>query len=128
MNKRQIGAAGETAALSVYEKNGFNLIQRNWFYKHYGELDLILINKSQRSSFSDNKLIICEVKLRDAFGINTVPSIAVDYKKQIKIRRLTELFLMQNPVYNNCHIQFDVAEVFADDGDIVGINIIENAF
>lgn len=132
MNKRETGAAGEAAALSVYIDKGYELIRRNWHYKRYGELDLVLYKEISKELYTgtqfESHIIICEVKLRDINSIIKAPSAAVNTCKQNKIRQLTELFLYKNPQYKNCYVRFDVAEVYSQNGIIADINIIENAF
>lgn len=111
MNKRQIGAFYEEAACEYLEKQGVDILQKNYRCR-MGEIDII--------GKQGNCVIFFEVKYRksDAVG-NTLA--AVDYKKQVTISRCAAVYCMQHP------------EVQEMRYDVIGINDtkiewIRNAF
>ena len=77
MQRRALGADGETVAARWYERNGYELVERNWRCRD-GELDIIATRRGQ--------LVVCEVKTRTStrFGGGAA---AVDWRKQRTIRR-----------------------------------------
>jgi Holliday junction resolvase-like predicted endonuclease len=81
------GRAGEDAALRVYVRRGFRLLDRNWRCRA-GELDLVVVR--------DGLLVFCEVKTRtgDAFGGGYE---AVTRSKLRKLRQLAECTSRRTP-------------------------------
>ncbi len=128
INKRKVGAAGETAALSVYLERGYTFLARNWHYRRLGELDLILFRYLDVNGLKEPFLVVCEVKCRNASTCVAAPGAAVTKQKQNKIRRLTSILIQQNRRYQNVNVRFDVAEVYVHMGEIIEVEIIENAF
>ncbi|MDP5044647.1 MAG: YraN family protein [Leeuwenhoekiella sp.] len=61
MNHNELGKWGEQFAAEYLEKNGFEILERNWFFAK-AEIDII--------ATKNNELIIIEVKTRnsDFFG------------------------------------------------------------
>lgn len=106
------GQRGEDLSAAFLKKNGYKILCRNYRNK-IGEIDIIAEKK--------NCIIFVEVKARSSamFGL---PSEAVDDKKQAKIRRVAEVFMLDKK-YQNKEVCFDVIEVLDDE-----INHIENAF
>lgn len=88
--------------------------------KKLGEIDLVC---SQRK-----RLIMVEVKTRrDENFMSTVE--AVDFRKQNFLRRMTEIFIMNNSQYADYDLQIDVAAVLLDpfDNSVRSVKLIENA-
>lgn len=111
------GVAGQDAAELVYVRRGYHVVARNWRCKR-GELDLILAR--------GELLVVCEVKTRrsDRFGGGHV---AVDARKQHKLRAVTEIFLSQTgrlPV----SLRFDVASVAMRRDGSACVELFEDAF
>ncbi len=94
------GRAGEDAALSVYERKGFDLVARNWRCS-IGEIDLII----ERGDL----LVFCEVKTRSGGGFGGGYE-AVAWAKQRKLRQLAEAFLISSRSQHDT-LRFDVASV-----------------
>jgi putative endonuclease len=94
------GRAGEDAALSVYERRGFDLVVRNWRCS-IGELDLVV----ERGDL----LVFCEVKTRSGAGFGGGYE-AVAWAKQRKLRQLAEAFLIASRSRHGT-LRFDVASV-----------------
>jgi putative endonuclease len=110
------GRAGESAALRVYERRGFRLLERNWRCA-LGELDLVLER--------DGLLVFSEVKSRSgaAFGGGYE---AVTWSKRRKLRQLAEVFLASRPP-TAARIRFDVASVWLGNGR-ADVEVFEDAF
>lgn len=111
--RRAVGTAGEEAVASWYERQGYEVVARNWTCRE-GELDLIVRN--------GRMYVFCEVKTRasDAFG---APAEAVNRDKQMRLRRLAARWLQDDAPLRPREIRFDVAAVL--DGDI---EVLEGAF
>lgn len=116
--KKTLGNTGEEAAAEYLKKNGYKIIGRNYRNK-IGEIDIICENKEY--------LIFVEVKTRssDKFG---TPASAVDKRKQNKIIKVTQYYLMEHETDKS--IRFDVIEVYAEPGSgkINKIEHIKDAF
>lgn len=121
LNKRHLGSFGEDLGARVYGENGFRLVTRNWRYGKMGEIDLIL------ESPADSLLVFCEVKLRTDPSFAPV-SRAVDARKQQKIRKLAQCYLMLHLRFQEHSVRFDVCEVFPGGGGNYTVNIIPDAF
>ncbi len=121
-DNKTIGNIGEQIALKYLENCGYQIIETNFRYKKYGELDII----------AKEKEFYCfiEVKTRTSttFGL---PSESVSLKKQEKIRTIAQIFLNQRKIYN-INIRFDVIEIIVDmrHESIIAkyTNLIRNAF
>ena len=84
-------------------------------YQNYiGEIDIIAKQK--------DTYIVIEVKKRETLTFGR-PSEAVDFYKQQKIRKTAELYLLQNNLYDNVSVRFDVIEIVGNE-----LNHIENCF
>ena len=120
MNNREIGVLGEQIACEYLSKNSYNIIEKNYRFKKYGEIDVI----------ADNDGCVCfiEIKSRTStlFGL---PCEAVTLKKQQKIKSLAQIFIKQHNLYAST-FRFDVVEVFLTRNtfSLKEINLIKNAF
>lgn len=126
LNKREIGAAGETAALNIYLKHGYCLLAKNWHYKRFGEIDLILLGSDKSCPESPDFIVFCEVKLRTENNVQT-PAEAVGIIKQNRIRKLAEIFIQENAQYENYTVRFDIAEIYNDKSKFK-VRILTDAF
>jgi len=108
-----IGRSGENEAAKFLEKNGYNIIKKN-YHAANGEIDIIA-KKGRHLSF-------VEVKTRKdiSFGY---PSDAVTFRKQQKIINTAKAFLTYYDEYDE--VSFDVCEVYLKERRV---NYIENAF
>lgn len=117
MNRR-IGLIGEELAANYIKNRGYDVLERNYRTK-LGELDIIAINQ--------NVIIFIEVKTRTS-SVYGMPSEAVNYKKQRRIRKLSQQYILYKNLDKSCfNYRFDIIEV-----KLVGkkykIVHIENAF
>lgn len=111
MGRIDLGKKGEELAVEYLTQRGYKILERN-FRTPIGEIDIIAKYK--------NFIVIIEVKRRisDNFG---EPCLAVDFKKQEKLRRLALYYLKK--VGEEYPIRFDVIAIKDKD-----IEHIENAF
>lgn len=120
--KQDLGAWGESLAAKVYEKDGYKILDKNFFNrfgKQLGEIDLI--------AFKPGLIVFVEVKTRtnEKFG---TPAEAVDRQKRRKLIQACKYFQSINPQFANFSFRIDVAEVKTSlDRDDKYVNIIENA-
>lgn len=94
-----LGRWGEELVASLYETDGYEVLDRNWKVKG-GELDLVLGRQ--------NEIVFCEVKTRlsDRFGSALE---AVGPRKQQLVRRTALSWLDQHD--RGGRLRFDVASV-----------------
>lgn len=106
------GDVGEISAVDFLKKKGYRILICNYKTK-FGEIDIIAQDK--------HVIVFVEVKRRSTLAYGR-PIEAVDFKKQQKIRKVAEFYLMikKNP-YADC--RFDVIEILGSE-----INHHVNAF
>ncbi len=77
------------------------MVERNWRCE-LGEIDLVVAQ--------DGLLVVVEVKARatDRFGS---PALAVDERKQRRLRRLAAQWLVEHPEHRRNDVRFDVVAV-----------------
>ncbi len=113
MNNRRKGSCYEDMAASFFEKQGSEILERNYRRKT-GEIDLIIDDHGV--------LVFTEVKFRrnDRKGY---PSEAVTAPKQARIYRTAEWYLNEHPEYSHKPCRFDVISILDEK-----ITHIPNAF
>lgn len=120
MNDKQVkGKLGEDAVCEVLIKRGHTIVARN-YHKRTGEIDII--------SRVDDYIVFTEVKARK-LGSMVSGLEAVNYKKQVKIVKTSDIYLTENPC--KLWVRYDVAEVWLTRDavpKIVRIDICEGAF
>ena len=97
MNNKDTGFLGENITAQYLTQNGFEILHRNWRYKHL-EIDII--------AFKDGILHIIEVKTRtdNQFGF---PEQAITAKKMQFLKNAAVHYQYEYPQWK--YIQFDVA-------------------
>jgi len=114
---RALGDYWENVAFDFLKKKRLININRNYNCK-LGEIDLIMTDK--------DTLVFIEVKYRkNSDWVSAAES--VTKKKQQKIIRTAQLFLLQNKKYDNWNCRFDVVSIQGDKQN-PEIDWIENAF
>ncbi|SEQ04905.1 putative endonuclease [Solimonas aquatica] len=98
------GAEAESAALRYLQAQGLKLIARNARYP-LGELDLVMSH--------NQVLVIVEVRSRRSLGFASALE-SVDSRKQARILRAAQLFIVEHPHYASWPLRFDVFAI--DDG------------
>jgi len=116
MNKTKIGRQGETLAAEYLQKNGYEILQRNYYAGH-AEIDIIAKN--------DATLVFVEVKTcRSAsFG---APETWVDDRKVKLLGDAADVFLQDYPD-EGLDCRFDIIAVYLQGND-AKINHIQDAF
>ncbi|HOQ01764.1 MAG TPA: YraN family protein [Acetivibrio clariflavus] len=121
-NKRMVGTEGEKIAVEFLKKQNYSILNLNFRYKKLGEIDII--------ARENNYLCFIEVKTRSNLDYG-FPRESVDYRKQVNIKKLAQIFISKNQLYNE-YIRFDVVEVYIkkENGALIAekINLIKNAF
>lgn len=110
-NKKE-GAVGEILAVNFLKKSKYKILQTNYTNK-LGEIDIIAKDKKV--------LVFVEVKRRTTLAYGR-PAEAVDLRKQNKVRKIAELFLIENDL-QSVDCRFDVIEILDEE-----VFHIENAF
>ncbi len=115
MKNKHTGDKGETIAANFLQKKGFNLLERNWRYKHL-EIDII--------ASLNLKLHFVEVKTRtnSKFGL---PEESVSQTKMNRLKIAAEAYLLQYPEWEK--IQFDVIAIMIEK-DKETIFLIDDVF
>lgn len=110
MNKRSLGSVWENIALDYYQKNWYNLLERNYTIRWW-ELDLIMENKEN--------LVFVEVKV-----IENIDDLCwyITKNKLNFIKKTIKYFLLDNPTNKEYRVDF----VFVKDGKI--FEVYENQF
>lgn len=114
MNKTQIGNKAELEACNYLTQQELQIIQKNFKALPYGEIDIIALD--------NDVLVFIEVKYRksDSFGFAQE---MVTPSKQSKIINTANIFLQQNPLYENKECRFDVIAI-----NNSNIDWLKNAF
>ena len=115
-NHRIQGKAGEDLAAAFLQRNGLNILERNYRFER-GEIDLI--------AEEGDELVFIEVKMRRStmFG---VPEDAVTEKKQEQVHTVAEGYLFEHDI-DNRPCRFDVVAIEFKNGT-AEIRHIRNAF
>jgi putative endonuclease len=90
------------------------IINQNFKALPYGEIDIIALD--------ENVLIFVEVKYRSKTKFAKAEEM-LTYSKQQKLINVANIFLQQNPNYENYECRFDLIAINEDN-----INWIKNAF
>ena len=117
LNKREFGEQLENFAQATLKKSGCKIVETNYLCK-LGEIDIII--KDQ------NTLAFVEVRYRKNANFGGALE-SVDYKKQQKIIKAAQLYLIQKKQSNAIACRFDV---FAIEGPLNRLDYqwIKNAF
>jgi len=112
-----LGFKGEAMALKKIKSLGYKILVQNFRCK-LGEIDIIA--KDQ------DTLVFIEVRSKSSekYGL---PYETVNTKKQKKIRRVAEFYLMKNNLYH-LYCRFDVIGIVWQHGDELQMEIIKDAF
>lgn len=115
MMSRSRGSEYEQFAETFLKNQGMQFICKN-FLALKGEIDLIFVDRQT--------LVFVEVKYRNHSRYGFAAEM-VSFKKQQLIIRTAEIFLKQNPVYQNLPCRFDVIAI---NGNNDNLDWIKNAF
>lgn len=107
----------EAQALRYLKAQGLKLIRRNYRCTA-GEIDLIMLD--------ERTLIFVEVRFRGTEGFGTAVE-TVDRRKQQKILRAAQHYLLCNKIYDSHQCRFDVIGI-TKKNDAVEFSWLPNAF
>ena len=116
MKTQTSGKLGEDAACHYLKKNHYQILERN-YRKRFGEIDIV--------AKKDNRIAFVEVKARSASDYG-IPCEAVTYSKQQKIIKTAQAYVLEQNL--DAEFAFDIIEVRLENGTILAINHIEDAF
>ena len=93
LETKQLGNQGEEMAVKYLKNKGYKILDRNFRYKGYGELDII----AKRGE----DIVFVEVKTR--LGANNDspynPEDNITYFKQKQLIKLAKIYLAKNPAF-----------------------------
>ena len=116
MNKRKKGKEYEDIAADHLKKCGYTILERNFTFSRYGEIDIIARGR-------DRTIVFAEIKYRSGNRSGS-PLEAVDIKKQRQISKVALYYLMRRGYGADAPCRFDVIGI---DGE-GHIDHVENAF
>lgn len=111
------GLQFEKLALDYLRKQGLKDQCRN-YHCRFGEIDLILLDRQT--------LVFAEVRFRrsEEFGLAAE---TVDWRKQQKLIKCAQCYLLQHSLYDKCDTRFDILSVSTAQGT-TSIRWLKNAF
>lgn len=112
MNKKLLGEMAEDLAVQFLQKNGYQIIDRNWRLKNFGEIDII-VKKRKIFNFVEVKSLF----FQDEF----LPEQHFTKNKFLKIKRMAEFYTNQNNI-NEWFISLIAVNFYPE----VKINYYEN--
>ena len=118
MDTRELGNLGEKLACEYLVEKGFNILGKNYTVPTcrqgiiWGEIDIIAKKKFKLFSKNDKIIHFVEVKtILSSLKGGFYPEDRVNYKKQKKLRQLSEIWLKNNRLKENHPYQIDVVGV-----------------
>ena len=116
MSNKEIGNFGENTAAQHLSELGYEILYRNWRYKHL-EIDII--------ASKDNLLHIIEVKKRTSIEFG-YPEQFINKQKMQFLKNAAAHFQYQNPGWK--YLQFDVISIFLNDQQIWELAFFEDVY
>lgn len=112
------GSQTESSAEALLCHNGLRLVTRNYQCRN-GEIDLIMLDR--------HYLVFVEVRLRSHSAyVSALES--VDRRKQGKLIRTAQHFLLHHPEYNQHYCRFDVVASHRANASDTQLTWIKDAF
>jgi putative endonuclease len=116
MSNKEIGNFGENRAISHLSELGYEIMHRNWRYKHL-EIDII--------ASKDKLLHIIEVKTRSSIEFG-YPEQFIKPQKMQFLKNAAAHFQYQNPEWK--YLQFDVVSIFLNEKQIWELAFFEDVY
>jgi putative endonuclease len=91
-SKQQIGARGEDLACAEPERQGMQVLERNWRGR-IGEIDIV----AAETGVNGLTLVFCEVKCRSGLGFGH-PLEAITFAKMRTLRQLAALWMREHRI------------------------------
>lgn len=98
---QRIGNAAEQVALHYLQRQGLQLLERN-YHSRYGEIDLIMLER--------DCVVFVEVRARKSNAWHCA-SESVDWRKQQKIIKTAQCYLQNYAIYADNDCRFDVIAI-----------------
>ncbi len=111
---QKIGEFGETLACEYLQKEGFKVIDRN-YYQKIGEIDVIA-QKDKILHFVEVKTVSCETLEKIDF-LAIKPENNFTYSKSVKFKKIINFYLMNKNVSHETIIQIDLITVYVSKFD-----------
>ncbi len=89
-SKKQIGIRGEDLACAELQRQGMQILERNWRCR-LGEIDIV----AAESGVHGLTLVFCEVKCRSGLGFGH-PLEAITYAKMRTLRQLAAVWMREH--------------------------------
>ena len=115
VKKNELGRDGEALACKFIEKNGFNIIKKNYRYQRTGEIDII--------AKKDNLIVFIEVKCRNSPYYGGA-RYSITKRKKVTLKKIASQFLTTHPNFylQDYTYRFDLISIL--DGKIEWIEDI----
>jgi putative endonuclease len=91
--RREVGARGEDLAVAELQRQGMQVVARNWRCR-LGEIDVVAVDVVQ----GRRTLVFCEVKCRTGLGFGA-PLESITHTKLRKLRQLAAHWLATEPLH-----------------------------
>jgi putative endonuclease len=91
-SKKQIGIRGEDLACAELQRQGMQILERNWRCR-LGEIDIV----ATESGTNGLTLVFCEVKCRSGLGFGH-PLEAITYAKMRTLRQLAAVWMREHRI------------------------------
>jgi putative endonuclease len=116
INNKDTGNKGEELAVNALLERGFNILERNWQFRHW-EVDII--------ASLDTRLHFVEVKTRTnrKFGY---PEESITRDKMQSLKNAAEAYLDLHKEWK--YIQFDVAAITLNGDKMIDFLLIEDVY
>lgn len=105
METKQLGALGEEIAVKYLKERGYKILDRNFRYKGYGELDIV----AEKSG----NLVFIEVKTRIDSSNDSAykPEDNITYFKQKQLIKLAKIYLANKKIPIDTSWQIDIIAI-----------------
>jgi len=115
-NKTTFGRRGEDLAVEFLLKEGYEILERNWYFKH-NEVDIL--------ARDHNTLVVIEVKTRSGNSYGE-PYTAVDIRKQRYLIFAAERYIFAHNL--DLEVRFDIISIIIDYFGHVTMEHVKEAF
>lgn len=117
MDNKTTGKKGEELAKEHLKNQGLKIIETNWRYSRYGEIDIIALDK--------DILAFIEVKARSSVAFGH-PLEAINKTKIEKIRKIASVYIAENQQIKCKGYRFDAVSIIL--GKNPEITHLKNAY
>lgn len=116
--KKNLGDVGEKIAENYLKERGYKILDKNFRYKNFGEIDIIASkdNPSSAKASAGKNVIFLEVKTRRKTGPSEfLPEDNITFDKQKKLVKLSQIYLSKKKLINNpWQIDILAIEIYRD--------------